>query len=525
MPNQSPYGNLTATLVVVALLELVVDRLLGRLFLSPGCQSGLACLLLRTGPFLLHLTGALALVVGAGGIAGHLKRGELFPRGVRLTVAALSLVFMMLVGVSLVLGRMPERYHIHLETSFGFVVALLMLSFFGARAASARMRIGFALFALPTLLHVAALVAARAGWLRQGWMSPDRLTSIGEVTLLLAATTAPVLLLPSGIPRTRIAAGLALAAGVSAFFFVAFLGRADLVQTVALYSVHLELPRALSLLGALYVTGLFGIVTALGVLLLSPGAARLSGLGICLISIAGYETASPVALALSLCGLVALATGLLRSAGAGAGQDARLSAAAWRSLLGTIAAGIADPPVTGADPVLIEVMAGGEPGTEGDSDTASVRAPRRGRPIVLRIRRLQGVVRALDVTVGTPEDAPPDATIESHEVWLGRRPEDRSSLPRIKTGDATFDRKLGVHGRAPLEERALRRRMLSLADGTVTLWGGHAARFVAPAIPTEKLRRFALPAAPSAARSLVDMVDTLVDLVEATQTPTPPEAA
>ena len=92
MPNRSPHGNLTATLVVVAFLELVIDRLLGRLFLSPGCLEGVGCLLLRTGPFLLHLTGVLTLVVAGGGIVGNLRRGELFPRGMRLTIAVLSAI-------------------------------------------------------------------------------------------------------------------------------------------------------------------------------------------------------------------------------------------------------------------------------------------------------------------------------------------------------------------------------------------------------------------------------------------------
>jgi hypothetical protein len=322
MPNQSPHVNLTATLVILAVLETVIDRVLGRLFLSPGCHGGLGCLLLRSGPFLLHLTGTLTLIVGVGGVVGHLKRGELFPRGMRLTVAALSLVFMTLVALSLCFGRIPDRYQIHLETSFGFVVALLLLSFAGALAVPARFKIGFALWALPSLLHVAALVAARGGWLRESTISPERLTALGELLVLLSAITAPALLLPRALPAGRLGAGLALATGVSAFFFMAFLGRTDLVQAVALYSVQLELPHALSIVGALYVLALFGFVTATFVLLSSPGPARLSGLGLCLIGLGGYQTSSPVARAISFCGLLALATGLARRGVAAAQQKA-----------------------------------------------------------------------------------------------------------------------------------------------------------------------------------------------------------
>ena len=534
MRNRSPYGNLTAALVVVAFLELVVNRLLGRLFISPGCRGGLGCLLLQCGPFLLHLSGVLSLVVAAGAVAGHLKRGELFPRGMRLTVAGLSLVFLLLLALSLAFGRMPERYHIHLETSFGFILALLVLSFVGSRAGSAATRVGFILFAVPSILHVAALVASRAGWLRHSAVNPARLTFAGEVMLLLAAAASPLLFLRRRVPRGRIFAGAGLAAGMSAFFLVAFFARTDLVQTVALYGLHLELPRPLSLVGLLYALGLFGFLTTAGVLLLSGGASRLTGLGLCLIALAGYQTASPVALAISLCGQLALATGALRSAGDTA-QGARLSLAAWRSLLSEIASGTAEPspspstpgPSTPAasEPVVIEVMPGGDGGNDGDSDIGSVRAPRRGKPVAFKLRRVQGAIRELDVTVGTPGDGPPDATIESHEAWLGRRPEDRAPGARAKTGDPTFDRKLSVHGRAPLHDRALRRRVLRLTDGTVTLWIGRGARFVAPGSPTETLHRFALPATPSSARSLVELADTLIELVDAVDPSPEPESA
>ena len=62
MPTQSPRGNLTAILLVVALLDLVLERLLGRLFLSPACTGGLGCAWPRIAPFFLYLTGILARI-------------------------------------------------------------------------------------------------------------------------------------------------------------------------------------------------------------------------------------------------------------------------------------------------------------------------------------------------------------------------------------------------------------------------------------------------------------------------------
>lgn len=527
-PRHTPYGNLTAALLLVAFLELVIGRLVGRLFLAPGCQSGWSCLWPRAGSLLLNLTGLLALMVGAGGIAGHLRRGELFPRGVRFTVAALSLVFLLLLALSLVFGDMPARYRVHLETSFAFVVALLALSVAGSVAASPRARIGFLLFALPGLLHVGALIFGRRGWIGYGLVRPERLTLAGELTLLLAAASAPLLLLPRRLPRQRLAAGLALAAGVGAFFFVAFVGRTDLVQTLALYSVHLELPRALTVLGVWYVLALFGFLTTVGALLLSPGAWRLAGIGMCLLGVAGYQASSPVALSLSFCGLLALATGALRGgreSGDGERDGGRLSPSAWRDVLGHVAGALADARMAetadrpaATEPTSITVTAdpdaAGSPARAG-TDSSVVRATRRGRPIELEIGRSDGRIHRLSITVGSPADEAPDTLIESHETWIARRPEDRSSLPRQRTGDPAFDRKLGLYGRAPLDDRSLRRRALALIDGTATLWTGRAARFVATAAAEPGLRRFAGAGPAVVARSTVELVDLLLDLLDA----------
>lgn len=560
MPKESPYGNLTAILVVVALLDLVFERLLGRLFMSPGCAGGLACTWARMAPFFLNLTGLLALMVGAGGVVGHLRRGELFPRGVRFTVAGLSLIFWLLVVLSLTFGRMPERYQFMLEASFGFVIALLILSFLGSHAASTRTRLGFLLFALPTLLHVVALLMAR----RHGPLNPGRLASLGELSLLAAAMAAPLLLLPRGVPRARWAAGLAMAAGLGAFFSVAYLARTDLLQTVVLYTVQLELPRATTLLGGTYILALLGFVTAAAVLLLSPGPARLSGLGICLMGSAGYQTSSPVALSLSMCGLVALSTGTLRAGGlsqraeavrVGTGarvarsKDGVLSPVGWRALLEAIAAGLSGAPRqpgsinTVAEPVRrtpygdtpspeparddgpgVEVVPAGTATNGPASEIGIVRASRGGRPVVVRLSRASAAaVHAVEVTLGTPPDAAADATIESHETWMGRAPEERPAQPRMKTGDLGFDRVLGVYGQAPLEDRSLRRRLLRLDTGTITMWRSQgAARFVAQATAERPLSGFGGAAAP-AVRAVGEIVDVLAELVDAAK-PAPPDA-
>jgi hypothetical protein len=124
--------------------------------------------------------------------------------------------------------------------------------------------------------------------------------------------------------------------------------------------------------------------------------------------------------------------------------------------------------------------------------------------------------------VGAPPHSGADASIERPRSWLARSPEQRARLPRAKTGDAAFDQKLTVHGRAPLGDAALRQRLLrEAAGGIVSLWTGKAARY---GVAARSLDGDAAPPfngqvegdAPVSA--VLGVLDTLVDLVEASTT-------
>lgn len=524
MPTRAPpRGNLTAVLAVAGVLELIVNRLLGHLFTLPTCHTTLGCLALRLGPFLLYLTGLLGLVVLTAGVAGHLWRGELFPRGMRFTVAALTLVFVLLLATSLFFGRVPARYETHLKTSFGFVAAMVALAFAVSGPAGVRARLGLVLFALPSLLHVAAFVAAQATWWREGWLHPDQITLAGEIALVLAAATSPIWLLPRPVKLNRIAPALALGAGLTTFFFVASLGRPDLMQALGLYGVHLDLPRTWTPLGVGYTLALLGFTVTLAVLLLGSSAARLAGVGLVLIALGGYQTASPVELALTLGGLIALATGLSRRA-AGPPEDRRpTSPAALRELLTSLGAEMSDASAGGANGAAptVEVGTGAGP----DESRATLRAVRRGRPVALVARQAGHALEDLTLVVGAPPpDTAPDATIESHETWLARRPETRPTGARVKTDDPTFDRKWGVYGKAPLGDRSLRRRVLAQQEGTIKLWAGLAAELVlAPRLTGGGNGVGTRDRDPL--DSLIETVDLLGDLVEASEPPPAPAPA
>lgn len=514
--------------MVAALLEFIFHRVVGRLFLSPECASFLACLWPRLGPFFLFLTGVLAVGVLAVAMARLLARGELFPRGVRFTIGLLSAVFLALVGYSLIYGRVPDRYETPLQTSFVFVVILLAASLVGSPSASAaahtgllRAKLGFALFALPHLIHLAVVVTARAGWIRATSPRSSELVVLTEGLWLLAGIASPALLLVGQTSRVRMATALGFAAGASAFFYVALIGRYDLVQTLALYGLRIELPHAMTVLGLGYALALFGAVATTTALLLKPGPARLTGLGLCLLGLGGFQTLAPVELSLVMCGLLAMATGIVRGIGDGPGL-ADLSPTHWRAVLGALTMAIADLQGPEMEGSTIQVLAGEDAG----SDDSRIRATRRGHKVSLRFVRRRGRVSSFRSEIGSPGDDTPDATIEPHERWLARRPEDRLNLERAKTGDLSFDRRLGVYGDLALGDQQLRRKVLRHADGSFMFWRGRAARFVVVRDGQSQRKPATIPesGAPPA-DAIVELLDTLIDLVEGDEAPVSPSVS
>jgi hypothetical protein len=195
-------GNLTAALVVFAALELLLNRLAGRLFLPQlpqlaqlpnGSTTSGAFLVSSTGPLLFHLTGVLGLFVLLASLAGLLIRGELFPRAIRFTVLIVGLAFWVLVASAVAFGVVPASFSLHLEICFGSLALLVVVGVL-AGPARGRVKLGVTLFALPGVLHAAALVSERRGWMSVE--AAGALAHVGELALLLACLGAPVLLPP-----------------------------------------------------------------------------------------------------------------------------------------------------------------------------------------------------------------------------------------------------------------------------------------------------------------------------------------
>jgi hypothetical protein len=162
---------------------------------------------------------------------------------------------------------------------------------------------------------------------------------------------------------------------------------------------------------------------------------------------------------------------------------------------------------------------------EGEMEVSRIRAHRRGRPVAIRLLRRRGALVELDTTLGQPGHGGPDASVERHRRWLARSPADRVSLPRVKTGDATFDQRFSVHGAAPLANADLRRRLARhQGDGIISLWRGMAARYLlaAPAAPGEAPPPFTGRIEGDApVNTVIEIVDTLADLIDASAVSVP----
>jgi len=509
-------GNLTASLVAFAFLELVLNRLANRLFMPHsaliGAEGGSAAAraVAASGPLLFHLTSVLGLIVLLVALVGLLRRGELFPRPMRISVTVIGISFWLLAANAVVFGALSARLALYLQASFGFLSLLLAAALLGAPLRG-RVKAGVLLFVFPGALHVVAHVGDRMGWF-VGASTPAAIAHFGEVVLLAACVGAPLLLPPRPKAERPWRAALGASAFLTGALVVALVARFDLLQATLLYGLRVDVPRVGTLLGIAYVAAFAGWTYATVQLLLDKGGMRLAGYGLLLLAIAGYQPSTPIEVELALLGLLALSVGELRAAPYGETGEPRVDNAAWRAFVGRLATSAGDgtsPDDARSEAVVVE---------EGELEVTRIRAHRRGLPVAMRLLRRRGTLVELEATVGEAPRVGPDASIERHRTWLSRRPDQRVPLPRVKTGDEAFDGKLSVHGQAPLSDAGLRGRVeRAAAAGVVSLWRGAAARYhVAGAIGADGPPAFRGDVAGDApVGTIVSVLDTLADLVEA----------
>jgi len=512
-------GNLTAALVAFGALELLVNRIVAHLFssgvaLTPAAATHGWRFVGDAGPLLFYLTAVLALGLFVAALGGLLRRGELYPRTIRFSVAVIGIVFALFSARALVRGQMPPRHFLFLELAFAFLAMLTAAALLSSKAPG-RVKAGVALFAAPGVFHAFAVLLS--SWRVEGMGLPlaaVTLATAGESALVLAGILAPLTLSPRPFAERRWRLPLAVAASLTGLLVIALSVRFDLVQATVLYGLRIaDLPRVGTLSGVAHVAAFFGWCYATAELVADKGGMRLAGYGLVLLALGGYEPGSQVEISLSLLGVLALAVGELRAAPYADRSAIRVPTAAWRAYIGRLVTAVADG--TGPEDVRPEAIWV----EDGELEINRIHAHRRDQPVSIKMRRRRGALIELDVTVGAAGKALPDGSIERHRRWLARSPENRLKLERRKTGDSAFDQKFSIHGYVPLGDEELRRRVArQQSDGVSTLWRGHAAHYVlshpggdagAPPPFAGKVEGDAPVAA------IVALVDTLADLVAA----------
>jgi hypothetical protein len=470
-----------------------------------GSQTTHALSLL--GPFLFQLTAILAVTVLAAAFAGLFRRGELYPRAVRLSTIVIALIFCGLCAWAVFSGAIHAHLFAITQICFAFLALLTAVAFALAQA-PVRIKLGVAAFALPGTLHSFGAFAASRPNVSQ---AAPALVVAGEIALVAAGILAPLLLPPRPFRERRWRIPFLVAALLTAGFVFALVWRFDLIQASALYGLRLELPPIASAAGVALLLAFFGWTFATVELVSDKGGMRLAGYGLVLIALGGYDQASPVELSLSVLGLVALAVGELRALPYADKSVPRVGVSEWRAFVGRLAAGVGDgtgPEETRPEAIVV---------AEGELEVSRILTHRRGQPVTIKLMRKRGTPVELDASYGNAGHAAADASIERHRHWLARSPEHKLKLPRVKTGDPSFDQKFSVHGAAPLADADLRRRLeKQQGDGVLTIWRGSAARYQLSHPGADAPEAFTGQVDDAASvQSIVEIVDMLADLVDA----------
>lgn len=304
--------NLTAVLCVAATADLVLHRLIERLFL-PQHPVGIAAVAALVGRFAFNLSSVLGWALVAVTFFTALRRGDLFRGFMRLSVGVVALFFVAAAAVGVFFASLPDPYLIPLKGTHALLAWFIVLATWRGPS-SLRGKIGLTLFAVPPILHAIALFWDRVGWARG---LPTELARIAEICALVAGALAPLLLAPEPATGRRGLAGALVGVLTLSVMLVALVLRFDLVQMLALYGFRIDVPQLTTpgavTYDALVIAAFVGIAMAIVWTMAERGGPRLVGYGLVLVTVAGHQALAPNQVLLATCGLLALAHGLIKS--------------------------------------------------------------------------------------------------------------------------------------------------------------------------------------------------------------------
>jgi hypothetical protein len=476
-------AGLTAVhvLLLVALLEVAINRVaVPMLRPTSGPPPAWHTYLDYGGLFLFYFAGSLAALLLA---ARCWQAVGSRARPAVLVAYALVAIATVTAAAPLVFDP-PAWLSVVLELAFAASVVAIALSSLGERR-DAGIQVGLGFLAVPLLVHAAGALGARFVWPENTFDGPGLwLARVGVIALSVAGLATPYCFAPRPFARavtrpTPVLAAMAVAA------VGAVLARSwyPLVAKAAGLAIGVELtavapdPRL-----AMYLLAVATVVwTLVSCGIAASPARRTVGVGLGLIVLGGYAFKWPHHYLLPLLGLSLIADAVRavrddeRAATPIALTTPPIADAAWSAYVAQLTQALRR--------VLGEVHS---LTTRGEAGLASsvVVGEAAGRPVRIRIERIEGSVLALDIVVGREIDEVRGATLT---VWalagraLGVNPAGPPAAPTFKTGDPAFDERFKTRGSAQvfrqLFDDGLRARAVAVLAGWLAYWDGDSVRY------------------------------------------------
>ena len=474
-------------LLVVAFLELAIDRVAVPVLRPLGTPPLWHTILDYTGLFLLYFTGTLAvLIVGV-------RCAAVQWRNVRDTVThSLLAVATLLAAIPLLVSQPPDL-GLALELAVGVAIVGFVASAF-VRGGDIGSQIGLGIVAIPFLLHACVVIGGRFLWPEAAHLVVEggrlidgpgmELSELGVAGLCFAALASPYCFAPRPFARAVTRPGpVVFAMTVAAVGAVASRLWYPLVVESAHYAIGVKLnaDKADRWL-AIYLLAVATFAWTLASCLIAKSPARRTiGAGLALVVLGGYAFKWPHHYVLPLLGVALVAEGSRRvreeelSLLPFASDTPPIADTAWGSYIAAIVAGLKR--------TLTDVHS---LTTHGESGLMSsiVVADRAGLPVRTRIERVEGSVLALDIVVGREVDEMRGATLSlwaNPEPRTGANPPAPPANPPFKSGDGMFDAHFKARGNVialtTMFDESARARAAATLSGWLAYWEGEGVRY------------------------------------------------
>ena len=487
------------------------------------------------------------------------RNHELFGASFRWLMIPAGAIFLVLAVTSVAISP-GESMSFWFESSF--ITVLIVLCIAQARpGGDLGAKIGIVVLVIPMVIHYYGPFAAHVlDNVVDGSRLldlPERMRSVGQWALIMAALVTPYCLAPRPF--------LDSAARIGPFVVAMFVGVIGLVIIRQHYEEGMQLaqhglgiyigPSAPTEYLAVYLIALGTMTWTITACLTADAMWRREiGVGLGLIVVGGYSFAWPLQYLVGLVGLLGISEAARRvpreerqpQNPAPTVHAPPILDSVWQRYVGAAYRALGEPQARD-----VPGAAGDAPDRDADQADGERRAPRAGSgvvtvrrddgcvvthlvtwrgdiPIALRVERLDGAIVCIEILCGRETSGPPAWTLYARPerlLGIGAHAEPpKTTAPVIKLDDRPFDDRFRVRDAgdltAVLMDSGLRARAAALIDGWLAFWPGKGLRYrVEPGhgapldhpIPTSELAFRGNRAEPSVDR-LVMVIDLLADM-------------